>query len=339
MISYYKDAGELLPDEVQFLADHPAAMVYHQPAWLMLIADITGARVGYVFVRAEMPIAAFPICERIGQFGIVANSSAYFGSHGGALVANDEAMISLMEAVQRHLASRQIETLNIIDPLFGSAPTYKKYLSVDCEDERDGHYIDLKAFSGDDELVLSFDGLVRSNLRRKALRSGIVVERDESADSLKSVAALHFREMSAKDGGLPKSDRFFTGLMRLFPDNMRLYVGRIDGCVAAALLVVCWREWVEYLVPVFEPEYRDMQPSSAVLYHALRECRAQGFHWWNFGGTWKAQHGVRKFKESWGAKTQPYRYSIVDLGGLQKMRDLDKSVLLTEYNGFYVFPF
>ncbi len=337
--SYYRDVRDVTVDEAEFLATHPNAMVYHQPAWLLLIKAVTRARAGYVFLRDEVPVGVMPLCEREGRWGVVANSSAYFGSHGGALMSSNDMLEPLMDALRNYLTSRPVLSLNIIDPLFASAAGYDAYLPVVCTDEREGQYIDLTSFQSDDDLMASFNGFVRSNLRRKALKSGIVVERDESLESLQAVAGLHFAEMSAREGGVPKSEAFFSALARLFPGAMRIYVGRIDGQLAAALIVVCWREWVEYLVPVFDQRYRDVQPSTAVLYRAMCDCLAENFRWWNFGGTWKTQHGVRQFKASWGAKTQPYRYSIVDFGGLEKLRSLDRSILLNEYSGFYVFPF
>ena len=34
----------------------------------------------------------------------------------------------------------------------------------------------------------------------------------------------------------------------------------------------------------------------------------QGFKLWNWGGTWRSQEGVYRFKNRWGAEDMVYRY-------------------------------
>jgi len=67
------------------------------------------------------------------------------------------------------------------------------------------------------------------------------------------------------------------------------------------------------------------------------EANANGYKWWNWGGTWLTQDGVYRFKNKFGAVDKEYKYFI-------KINNRDiynssKEELLKEYDNFYVIPF
>jgi hypothetical protein len=40
----------------------------------------------------------------------------------------------------------------------------------------------------------------------------------------------------------------------------------------------------------------------------MMETAREGFTCWNWGGTWRSQEGVYRFKNRFGARDMPYRY-------------------------------
>ena len=57
--------------------------------------------------------------------------------------------------------------------------------------------------------------------------------------------------------------------------------------------------------------YRSEQPLSVLIFRAMQDAiKEKGSKHWNWGGTWKSQHGVYRFKSRWGAHDNKYRYHI-----------------------------
>jgi len=327
-----------------FLAAHRQAMLYHDPAWLRLVATLTGADVSYVAIRdGEDEFAAVvPIAIKRGPCGSVANSSPYFGSHGGVLATSPKSFSAACAALVETLRARGVVAANVIEPLFSSEhDLYRSNLPVAVEDRRIGQYKSLEGKGDRDSLLASLSGLVRSNLKRRAWRSGVRVFRDDTPHGLRALYEMHAKEMSAKAGGNPKTWPFFDLLSRhLQPGKQwRVYFGAIDGELAAGLLLFYWREYVEYFTPAFRAEYREHQPASAVMFEAMLDAATEGFRCWNFGGTWVTQEGVKAFKDSWASTNRDYHYFVLDFGGLDALRHADRAQLLEDYYGFYLYPF
>lgn len=330
--------------EAEFVRCHEQSMLYHDSRWLGLVARLTNAETGYLSIAdAQGTIRALvPLCLKTGSGGCIANSSPYFGSHGGVLALSGSDFSAACDGLKRFFCERSVVAANIIEPLFSAGSIgYSRELPVAQIDRRQGHIVDLSLFPDERAFLSALSGITRSNLQRKAWRSGIRVRRADDRDAVAWLARQHGIEMGAKVGGKVKAADFFSGIVERFEAGRewRVYLGDINGRTVAGLLVICWREYVEYLTPVFDSQFRDLQPSSAVLYAAMEECRAEGFRWWNFGGTWLSQDGVRRFKESWGAIAREYRYYVLDFGGLAALKRIPIQDLTREYEGFYVYPF
>lgn len=319
-------------------------MLFHDPAWLRLSSTLTGADVYYVLVREVdgTIAAAVPFATRKGPCGRVANSSPYFGSHGGVLATSAASFAAACSGLLAVLRELGVVAANVIEPLFSEdGELYLANLPVAAQDRRIGQYKSLSGLGNRESLLGSVAGLVRSNLKRKAWKSGVRVFRNDSTEGLRSLFEIHAKEMGAKAGGNPKTWSFFDLLgSRLEAGSQwRIYFGEIRGELVAGLLLLYWRDYVEYFTPAFRSEYREHQPASAVIFDAMLDAAGTGFRWWNFGGTWITQQGVKAFKDSWGVSNRDYRYYVLDLGGLDSLRRADRARLLEDYHGFYLYPF
>jgi hypothetical protein len=332
------------PESIRFIDQHPEAMVYHSPEWMGLVAELTRAEVRYLalFDDRDACRAIAPVTLRDGMFGTIANSSPYFGSHGGILAADDASFSALANGLMQFLLERQVVAANIIEPLFAAQPDrYMRELPIAETDRRTGQVKDLAGLADDDELLGSLGGLARSNLKRRAWRTDLRLRWDGSVDALKMLYDMHRDEMASKPDGNAKTWQFFDGIQMAFApgSGYRVYLAEHDGAVIAGLLVLLWRDFVEYITPASRAEAREHQALSALIFRAMADAIAERRRWFNFGGTWASQHGLLAFKNSWGVNNREYRYYVLDLGGLSGLRSRDRGELLKEYHGFYVYPF
>ena len=94
----------------------------------------------------------------------------------------------------------------------------------------------------------------------------------------------------------------------LYLENARLYVGLVDGRRVCGLLVLTHRHIVEYFTPVVLQSARESQVLSALIFRVMTDLAREGFSLWNWGGTWRSQESVYRFKARWGSYTLDYRY-------------------------------
>lgn len=337
-------AGELPEEGFAFITSHSMGMVYHLPEWLRIVSSLTESRFFYLAGLDEAGVfkGLVPVCLKDGPLGTIANSSPFFGSHGGILADGEDTFDALASGLLRFLGEQGTVAANIIEPLFATdGDRYQRAMPVSAVDRRVGQYKDLRGLEAPNTLSRSLGGLARSNLERKAWRSGMRIFRDESAAGLALIHAMHQEEMSRKSGGNPKPRRFFelVGKHLCGRASYRVYFGEIAGETVAGLLVILWRDFIEYITPAFKEHARMHQPMSALIFQAMLDGVREGYRWWNFGGTWVGQESLKAFKESWGVHNKDYHYYILGLNGLDEFKRTDRDVLLSHYYGFYVYPF
>lgn len=77
---------------------------------------------------------------------------------------------------------------------------------------------------------------------------------------------------------------------------------------------------------------------SLLVHHAILDAASRGYLHFNFGGTWKTQDSVYRFKSRWGAIDLPYYYHINAYRGHETLTALNPKVLRRLFPGFYLFP-
>jgi lipid II:glycine glycyltransferase (peptidoglycan interpeptide bridge formation enzyme) len=175
---------------------------------------------------------------------------------------------------------------------------------------------------------------------RNAIRKGQKLELHISIanteDDWEWMLSVHQQSIS-KMGGLAKTPTAFNALKGVFGPEAQLWVGRHNGKRVTGLVVIYYRDTVEYFTPVVEDSYRDTQALSALIFEVMQRSSHDGCLYWNWGGTWKSQEGVYRFKKRWGAKDHPYRYFnyIVDESVLTHSR----TELMSAFPNFYLYKF
>jgi hypothetical protein len=325
-------------DAVQerFLRELPEAMLYHSPKYRRLLLDVLGCESkGVGVIESDDLVGMLAVMETRGPYGRVINSLPFYGSHGGLLARSDEARRVLSDWYRDLVASDGIAAATMVEnPL---APgTSVDGVEGQFTDERIGQLTPLTADKASPDILMASLHSKTRNMVRKARSSDISVDTD--AGQLEALARIHFENMRAMSAS-PKPDRFFELVPQLFKegDEWQCWVGRRDGEVAAALLVFHFNGVTEYFTPAVREKDRASQALSLVIFEAMRESAQRGMRWWNWGGTWRSQQSVYRFKSRWGTIDMPYRYCTVVRN--RALLSLSPAELLAAYPSFYVLPF
>ncbi len=177
-------------------------------------------------------------------------------------------------------------------------------------DDRIGQFTDLPGPSSNTDCVLMdmFHQKTR-NAIRKGQKLGLSLSQVSDMQSLRWLQEVHEQSIS-RLGGVPKSFAVLTELVHAFPLGVtsRLYLGKIDERPVSGLLILISGDTWEYFIPAVVEDYRDQQALSALVCYTMIEAVASGAVRWNWGGTWRSQEGVYRFKSRFGARDMPYRY-------------------------------
>lgn len=309
--------------------------IYGTWAFREFLIDLLGCTADYLgAVNAEGDLlAVLPLLSAGGTYGKVLNSLPFFGSYGGVLGDDAAARNALWGAYETKVRESGVAAATIVLSPFDEVAFERQY---DFTDHRIGQFTSLSL--GPDPaaaLTRMIDSSSRRNLR-KAESSGIEVSIDNAA--MAEHEAIHRENMEAI-GGRPKPTEFFARLPRYFKEgrDYNLYVARRDGAVVSSLLLFYTNSIVEYYIPGTRLDERPYQPSAAILFTAMLDASKNGYKVWNWGGTWRSQTGVLRFKRKWGAVDRRYDYyTSVNNSDLY---DATVDQLSEAYPYFYVLPF
>jgi len=319
-----------------FLLSHETSLIYHSPSYRDFLQDVAGGEPKYLLAldHQDSIRGALPLFFKRGPHGTVCNSLPFFGSIGGLVGATPEARSALLAQYNRFIADPEIATATIIENPLDRRDNDD--IKRDMTDYRIGQITPLPDSGDIAAALMSMFHPKTRNMVRKAEKSGILVEVDETAyDFLEDV---HEKTISAL-GGIVKPPAFFKFVQKHFASarSRRLYVARHEGELVAALLVLYFNKTAEYFVPVTRSDFRQLQPLSLIIYRAMIDAGRDGFRTWNWGGTWQSQEGVYHFKKRWG--TQDRRYTYYTRIKNRKLLKLTREEILREYPWYFVLPF
>ena len=315
-----------------FLRGTPGAVFAHSAAHRDLLAAELGCEPEYLVAREAGEIrGALPVMWAGDEGGRICNSLPFFGSHGGPVAVDRRAERALLDAWnERATDAGTLAATMVENPFTGgdSAPVHG------LRDERISQYTVL-AGTGADGVMALISGEARNNVRR-AERRGVAVELDNAA--ITEVSEIH-RECMEALGAPARSDRFF----RSIPAHLRagedfdIWIARIAGQVAAALLVIRFNGVSEYFASGGRAALRRHNPHPALIFAAMRHEAGLGARIWNWGGTHHGMDGVFRFKAKWGSRRRPYRY-FVQVND-RSLLESSPAELVERFPGFYVLPF
>lgn len=325
--------SELYVDYERYILNHEKSLLFHSIKYQQLINETIGAKNETYIVRESSTgkiCGALPLSSKNGSLGVVYNSSPFYGSNGGFLFDDDEAY-NLLYEYYRNICQQDTTCLAMI-----SENPLSKWLNAGAEivDERMCQFTKLD-YTNPEGLIHSFHYKTR-NMVRKSQKQGIDVIEDNSA--VQFLYDTHSENMSAI-GGKSKPKFFFDTISKYFKtgEDYKIFVAQKDGVNISALLLFYFNGVVEYYTPVIKAEYRALQPNTLLIYHAMHEAAARGYKLWNWGGTWKSQEELYRFKSRWGAMDVNYNYYVTIKNKLVFVSTPE--TLQEEYAYFFTIPF
>jgi len=244
-----------------------------------------------------MPLA---ICTD-KKLGTVINSLPFYGSHGGPIVIDEVARADLLGQIPALINEYKPRCVTIIENPFSPLRDEDLFqLGFTVCDDRVGQITLLPS---------SMDNfhLKTRNAIRKGQKLQQTIQLAETPEDWEWMQGIHERSISSL-GGVPKSMKIFNALRASFGASAQLWIGKVNGLRISGIVIIHYRDTIEYFTPVVEEAYRDTQALSATIYSVMQWSTLKGARKWNWGGTWRTQEGVYRFKNRWGAQDLVYRY-------------------------------
>lgn len=332
----------------EFLIRAEGSLVYYTPAYRRFLEEILVCASPLTFLAFEggRIIGMLPAFVRKDpQLGNVLNSMPFFGGHGGAIVeANFKEQTYVAELLYNELASliknNEFVSVTVVENLFyPMTAEQERILNCAVVDDRIGQITKLPAGSMDptSEIFSMIHQKTRNSVR-KGQQLKMRFEERTDLTSLCWLQSVH-EESIYSLGGVPKPLYVFEALTRQFKlgHRARLFVAYDADIPAAGILFLTHGDMVEYFTPVVAPNYRDKQALPALIFECMRRFSSEGFVLWNWGGTWRSQEGVYRFKQRWGAEQHPYRYfnRVIDQSIVAKSPELMRD----KFPWFYLYRF
>jgi len=341
------------PEEYEGLVRNSKyGMLYQSSKYLNLLNLFIDAKLLFIIYKYNDCIkAAMPIFIKSNQkYGNVANSLPFYGSHGGVLLVDNLYFIEKIKILKEVLAYFKEEFVNTYDvsistiittPFEENVELYKNILKPDFIDSRIGQIATLPSIYDEQVLLYMFNKKCR-NAVRKAIKCNVSINimGDYDENLIDKLYYMHVKHMESVNG-IPKPLIFFEKINDFFELNKdyKIYYATYNDNIIAMALLFYYKDVVEYYTPVVDSNHRSLNPMNLIIFKAMLDAVKDGFKLWNFGGTWKSQTGVYRFKKSFGAKDFSYYYFINIYSDISELLTLTPSEIQKEYRWFYVIPF
>lgn len=326
----------------EYILKKENSLIYASFNYKKLLEQLLNDESYYLIARKDNRIVGVLPCflKENKKYGNVVNSLPFYGSLGAFIYDNQDVREEIRTVYYQLLRELHcVASTMITSPFEKEMAWYRKNINPQFIDERIGQitFFPMSGEKKSEDLLHAIDGKTR-NIVRKAQKSGVIVEVDNSLDSMNFLYQQHVEGMK-KVGGLAKKKKFFELIPKLFKQGTEynIYIAKLGNQRIAACLLLYYNGTVEYFVPVTAEGYRIYQPLSLIIFEAMKDAMFKGFNKWNWGGTWLTQTGVYDFKRKWNTSNMPYYYyvNIFDTSIL----DVNKETILTEYENYFVYPF
>ncbi len=319
-------------------------LVYQSPKFLSFLSAALGMEsMGLAhFDHAGRMVGAIPFfVKEVSGIGKVMNSLPWFGSHGAPLIRDcqdrDAILSQLFLKLNEFLQEQQVDFATVICNPKSSEEINRTVARLGMRhaiDHRTGQWTDISQASDELKLMDRFHSKTR-NMIRKAKKESFVFGIDQGLAAKEFLIDTHFENMAAI-GGRPKLKSHFYSLFENMEGDYEIWTAKFHGTYASALLLLKHAKIVEYFIPVIKHEYRASQCLSGLIFSAMSDLSKRGFDSWNWGGTWKDQESLYRFKSRWGAEDVGYSYFT--FYGNEMPSKTKLNLFLENFPFFFVFP-
>jgi FemAB-related protein (PEP-CTERM system-associated) len=282
-----------------FIASQPDASGYHLWRWRRVFEQALGHRAHYLAAeRGNQLVGVLPLVEvRSRLFGRALSSLPYV-NYGGVLAGDAAAAAALVDRARKLADERSLSfvLLRHRDRQFPELPgrSHKVTMLMPLAASREAMW---------DRL----DRKVRNQVR-KAEKSNVTVDAGgvELLDDFYGVFARNMRDL-----GTPVYGReLFAAILREFPGDARLHIGRVNGVPIAGALSYGYGESIEVPSASSLREHRALCANHLIYWNIIAAAIAEGKRVFDFGRS-TPNDGTYNFKEQWGATPRPLWWEYV----------------------------
>jgi CelD/BcsL family acetyltransferase involved in cellulose biosynthesis len=287
-----------------FVAGHPDALPFHEPAWSEALSAAYGFR-GLVMTLADAD------GELLGGIPLMEVRDPVRGRRWTALpftdrcppLIDDGLVPALAGALRTAAADEGIARLEVRAALHGLRAAEVATMQ------------ELDLSPGPEALERGFTSATRRNVR-KARREGVTVRRAEAEEDLtRTYYGLHLQ--TRRRLGVPvQPRRFFRAVWEhvLAPGHGHLLLATLDGVDVAGIVLLHAGRTVVYKYGASDVAAWRARPNNVLFAEAIRWSAEAGYVRFDFGRSDFADEGLRAFKRGWGAAELPLVYSSLREG-------------------------
>jgi CelD/BcsL family acetyltransferase involved in cellulose biosynthesis len=126
---------------------------------------------------------------------------------------------------------------------------------------------------------------------------------------------IRLNRLTRREHGLPPQPRrFFENLHRevISRDAGFIALARYQEQAVAGAVFFCFGRKAVYKYGASDRRFQNLRPSNLLLWEAIRRCREKGMESLCLGRTDLHHHGLKQFKDGWGAAETRIRYLRYD---------------------------
>lgn len=321
-----------------FIQSNQNATFYHTKKHICFLSDILKLDPYFVTVRQNNSLlGTLPFFVKNGKHGKVVNSLPFFGSYGGMICLTD-CQKPILECMNFFNKENDVLSSTIIDnPFFPNDKFYDKYYNFTIKENKKAQCLKL-ANKSDNMVWNDFEQRVRRAVRKSQKLDIKVTTTSLTDEIISEFYKMHKSEIESKNGKIKPIDFFYIVRKNFIADiDYNVYVAKQNNENISFLLVFYDKQFAEYYMPAYDTNKKYTQSTSLLIWESIQNSIKRNIQFYNFGGTWKNQHELYRFKRGWNSSDFYYNYYIYC--NLDIIKKIEFNELLTNYDYFYIVPF
>ena len=295
-----------------YVDENESCSIYHTYNFLKYIAEYFNCKIYLFCVEGDDEIIGILPMHTVKAFpyGYQLVSNPFNGSYGGLCANSKEIgdyMVKNIESYVSNMGVRFAELREERDRQY-ELPTYDIYVNYQ-----------LSLFGSVDEIWTDKIKSKTRNQIRKSLKSDLEWEIYKE-DGVKLFYEV-YEETMVKIGSPFFKMKFFSGLMRSFPENMFISIVRYRGKPISALWLVKSKNKIYNPWAGLIRKYQKLCPNNLNYWKAVCWAHELGFSEFDFGRSIKGS-SHEKFKKGWGADSIDLSYYYI-LNGSEKIPEIN----------------
>jgi hypothetical protein len=288
-----------------FVDTHPAASVFHMPAWLAAIGRTYGySPIAFTTSAPDEELKNGLLFCRVRSWLTGSRLvSLPFSDHCEPLCKTDE-FEALVQSVQSTLHAKEFRYLEL-RPVEERFARGAEAAGFQVKEKHLLHRLDLHV--SEEDLFESFHKDSIQRRVRHAERAGLVERVGRSETLLKDFYRLCV--LTRKRQHLPPQPyRWFQNLVQCLGESLEIRVAYKDEVPVASIMTLRFRNTVYYKYGCSDARHNHLAATPLLFWRAICNAKSKGGTQFDFGRTEIDNEGLLAFKNKWAGESQPLTY-------------------------------